>query len=87
VKLASRTRAFDGRWGDIYDGLVYHHGSGSFRFSPRHRSQVISHARFFERQVVDRELYRLTPLTAAELKIRSAGSRFLAVLGTGRSGR
>lgn len=69
VRIATTTRAFAGVWGDVWDGHVYHHGSGTFRFSERHKDQVNKFSYFFERQVLGKHRYSLSRLDRLYLSI------------------
>ena len=76
VRIADRSRAFDGVWGDLWDGQVYHHGSGTLRFSERHQDQVHKYSYFFERQVLGKHRYSLSFSDRLQLSITSRASAF-----------
>jgi hypothetical protein len=71
VRIATTNRAFAGVWGDVWDGHVYHHGSGTFRFSERHKEQVNKYSYFFERQVLGKHRYSLSGADRLYLSISS----------------
>jgi hypothetical protein len=60
VYLAAPTRAFDGQWGDVYLGCIYHHGSGSFKGGDDLLArQVTWRHEFFENWVLNQRGYKL----------------------------
>jgi hypothetical protein len=52
--------AFNGTYGQILDGIVYHHGSASFAFSPKHVHMANPYNDFFAQRVLFRRRYSRT---------------------------
>jgi len=71
VRVAESQRAFGGVWGDVWDKHIYHHGSGTFQFSNRHRDMLHPYSRFFEKQVLRKRRYKLSPAAKLWLAIHS----------------
>jgi hypothetical protein len=77
VRIADRSRSFGGVWGDLWDGQVYHHGSGTLRFSERHKDQVHAYSHYFERQVLGKYRYSLSFADRLQLSIKSRAATML----------
>ena len=75
VHVASETVPFDGRWGNVFDGIVYHHGSGSFPYSQRHANMVHPYAAFFADRVLRKRRYALTLADRLYLAVHSRWRR------------
>jgi len=73
VHFPKRVRAFDGHWGEVFDGQVYHHGSGTFSHSKASEilKQVDKCAWMFERAVLQKKRLHLTPLEKWHLRFQT----------------
>jgi hypothetical protein len=57
VHVPQVRRAFNGIYGEYFDGIVYHHGKASFAFSPKHVHMADPYNDFFARRVLFRRRY------------------------------
>lgn len=61
VALLQPTVGFSGKWGSVYLGSIYHHGSGSFHGSdPMVRAQLTWLHRYFTHKVLNGDGYTLS---------------------------